>query len=97
MYTNSHAQVQKLDLVALSRFLSLGHQSPQLAKKFKTLHNRPENLKKSSPKKTREINFTKKVFDQISFFAISHMAKNNFLNWEKFKTGKNAISRKKIL
>ena len=39
--TNSYAQVQKLDLVALSRFLSLGHQSPpQLAKKFKTLQTK---------------------------------------------------------
>ena len=52
-------------------------------------------------KKTREIkliNFTKKNFDQIPFFAISKMTKNEFLNWEKmFQTSKNAISRKKNL
>ena len=36
-------------------------------------------------------------FGQISFFTISKMTKNQFLNWEKkFKTAKNAISRKKI-
>ena len=33
-------------------------------------------------------------FDQIQFFAISKMAKNQFLNW---KTAKNAISRKKMI
>ena len=43
----------------------------------------PKNLKKFRPKKTREIkkiNFTKNVFDQVPFFAISEMAKNQFLN-----------------
>ena len=43
-------------------------------------------FKKVQAKKTREIkeiNFTKKCFDQIQFFAISKMAKIQFLNWEK--------------
>ena len=34
-------------------------------------------------------------FDQNPLFVISKMAKNQFLNWEKFKTAKNAISQKK--
>ena len=35
----------------------------------------------------------KKIFDQIPFFAISKMGKNQFLNWgKKFTTAKNAIS-----
>ena len=38
--------------------------------------------------------FCEKIFGQISFFAISKMTKNQFLNWEKFKTAKNAISRR---
>jgi len=40
-------------------------------------------FKKIQAKKTREIkliNFTKIFFDQIPFFAISKMAKNQFLN-----------------
>ena len=43
---------------------------------------------KVQAKKTRKIkklNFTKKKF------AISKMTKNQLLNWEKFKTAKNAI------
>ena len=40
-------------------------------------------LKKVQAKKTRKINFTKKSFAQIPFFAMSKMAKNQFLNWEK--------------
>ena len=46
----------------------------------------PENLKKSRPKKfvkSIKINFTKKIIGQIPFFAISKMAKNQILNWEK--------------
>ena len=39
----------------------------------------PENLKKSRAKKTREI----KYINFTRFFAISTMAKNQFLNWEK--------------
>ena len=39
----------------------------------------------------------KKIFDQNPFIAISKMAKNQFLNREKFKTARNAISRKKNL
>ena len=35
-------------------------------------------------------------FDQIPFLAISKMAKNQFLIGEKFKTARNAISRKKL-
>ena len=37
------------------------------------------NLKKSSPNKSISRNF----FDQILLFAISKMAKNQFMNWEK--------------
>ena len=50
--------------------------SPQWARKLK---------KKVQAKKTCEIkyfNFMKKNSDQIPFFAISKMAKNQFLNWE---------------
>ena len=46
-------------------------------------HSRPENLKKSRPKKHVESNksiLRKNFFDQIPFFAISKMAKNQFLN-----------------
>ena len=49
-------------------------------------HSGPENLKKSRQKKlvkSIKINYTKICFDQIPFFAISKMAKNQFLNWEK--------------
>ena len=36
-------------------------------------------------------------FDQIPFFTISKMAKNQFLNWGKsLKTAINATSRKKF-
>ena len=47
------------------------------------LHSGPENLKKSRPKKLVESNKSisrKKFFDQNPFFAISKMAKNQFLN-----------------
>ena len=49
-------------------------------------HSGAENLKKSRPKKLVKSNKAisrKKFFDQIPFFAISKMAKNQFLNWEK--------------
>ena len=38
---------------------------------------------------------SRNLFDQIPPLAISKMAKNQFLKWEKvFKTAKNAISQK---
>ena len=43
-------------------------------------------LKNVQAKKTRKIKinqFHEIFFDQIPFFAISKMAKNQFLNWEK--------------
>ena len=45
----------------------------------------PENLKSPGQKiLSNKINqFHEKFFDQIPFFAISKMAKNQFLNWEK--------------
>ena len=48
-------------------------------------HCGPENLKKSRPKKLVKSNksISRNFFDQIQFFAISKMAKNHFLNWEK--------------
>ena len=51
-----------------------------------THHSGPENIKKSRPKKLVKPNKSmsgKKFFDQIPFFAISKLAKNQFLNWEK--------------
>ena len=50
--------------------------SAQWARKFK----------KVQAEKTREIkymNFTKFIFDQNPFFAISNLTKNQFLNWGK--------------
>ena len=45
--------------------------------------------------KTNKSISRKIFFDHIPFFAISKMAKKNFLKWEKvFKTAKNVISRK---
>ena len=47
------------------------------------LYSGPENLKESRPKKlvkSNKIDFTKNFFDQIPFFAISKMAKNQILN-----------------
>ena len=52
----------------------------------------PENLKKSRQKK-KLVKSNKSISRKN--FAISKMAKNQFLNWEKFKTAKNAISEKK--
>jgi len=49
-------------------------------------HSGAENLKKSRPKKLVKSNKSisrKNFFDQNQFFAISKMAKNPFLNWEK--------------
>ena len=49
-------------------------------------HSEPENFKKSRPKKLVKSNKSisrKNFFDQNPFFAISKMAKNQFLNWEK--------------
>ena len=40
--------------------------------------------------------FHEKNFDQIHFFAISKMAKNEFFPWKKFRTAINVISRKKF-
>jgi len=53
--------------------------------KYQYAHNRPENLKKSRPKKLLKSNklFHEIFLDQIPFFAISKIAKNQFLNWEK--------------
>ena len=48
-----------------------------------TFHSGPENLKKFRPKKLVKSNKSisrKKSFDKIPFFAISKMAKNQFLN-----------------
>ena len=54
-------------------------------------------FKKSRPNKlhtSNQINqFHENFFGQISFFAITKMANNQFLNWEKVQTAKNAISR----
>ena len=51
------------------------------------LHSiRPENLKSPGQKKIAKSNNSisqKKFFDKNPFFAISKMAKNQFLNWEK--------------
>ena len=51
-----------------------------------TSHSGPEKLKNSRPKKLMKSNKSisrKKFFEQFPFFAISKMAKNQFLNWEK--------------
>ena len=47
-----------------------------------------KKLVKSNKSSSRNFFWTK-----FHFFAISKMAKNQFLYWEKFKTAKNAISR----
>ena len=55
---------------------------------FVLLHSGPESLKKSRPKKLmKSILYqfhTKIFFGQFPFFAISKMAKYQFLNWRKF-------------
>ena len=74
-------------------FFLLGH-----LKVLIILHTtqRATKFKKDLAKKTREINFTKKICPNFIFFVISKMTKNHFLNWQKFKTDKNAISREKL-
>ena len=54
-------------------------------KAIKQMHNEPENSKKSWAKKLMKSNksISRNFFEQIPFFAISKMAKNQFLNWEK--------------
>ena len=69
-------------------FLNIrGCVSPQLSclGQSQHTHSRPENLKKSRPKKLVKSNIINVMnfFDQIPFFAISKMAKYQFLNWEK--------------
>ena len=57
-----------------------------LFKKKSFTHSGPEYLKKSRPKKLvkSKKSISRKIFfDQIPFFAISKMAKKQFLNWEK--------------
>ena len=66
---------------------SLGRSLPKLKVRI-TQCTWARKLKKVQAKKTREIkkiNSSKIVFDQIPFFAISKITKNQFLNWEKFK------------
>ena len=58
----------------------------QWARKFKKVQ--AKKLVKSN-----KINFRNSFIGQIPFFAISKMANNQFLNWKKFKTAKNAISQ----
>ena len=60
----------------------------KFGKKFVKLscHSGPEYIKKSRPKKLVKSNKSisrKKFFNQIPFFAISKMAKNQVLKWEK--------------
>ena len=59
----------KLDLVNLGHGLA-----------YRSIHSGPENLKKVQAKKTHENQFHDKIFGQISFFGISKMTKNQFLN-----------------
>ena len=52
--------------------------------KLHIIHSGPENLKSPGQKDLRnQINQFHNFFDQIPFFAISKMAKNQFLNWEE--------------
>ena len=61
----------------------------------------PENLKKSRPKKlvksnkSISSNYFLTKFHFLQF--LKYIAKNQFLNWENFKTVRNAISRKKLM
>ena len=64
--------LEKKNYALISRKI-LVYQLAQWARKFN----------KVGAKKTREINFTKYFIDQIPFFAITKMAKNQFLNLEK--------------
>ena len=59
---------------------------PDGGRSFFWSDSEPENLKKSRPKKFMKSNKStspKNFFDPIPFFAISKMANNQFLNWEK--------------
>ena len=47
---------------------------------------RARKFKKVPTKKLVKSNKSRIFFDQNPFFAISKMAKNQFLNWKKFKT-----------
>ena len=69
-----------------------------MQKKIKLFGQRARKFKKIPGKKTHEIkliNFTKNVFDQIPFFAISKLAKNQFLNWGNCQ--KCNFTKKKLL
>ena len=58
-----------------------------ISSKIWLFHSGPENLKKCRPKKLIKSNKSisqKAFFNQVPFFAISKMAKNQFLKWEKF-------------
>ena len=63
----------------------LPHDDPTKTKNTYLFHGRPENFKKSMPKKFVKSNksISRNFLDQIPFFAISTMAKNKFLNCEK--------------
>ena len=50
---------------------------------FQEFHSGPENLKKTRPKKLVKSNKTINFFYQIPFFAISKLAKNQFMTWGK--------------
>ena len=50
---------------------------------FEWKHCGPENSKVQAQKKLVKSNKTKIFFDQIPLCAISKMAKNQFLQWEK--------------
>ena len=65
---------------------------------FLIFHSGPENLKVQAKKLMKSNKLISRIIfsDQIPFFAISKIDKNQFLNWENFKTAKNAISRKTI-
>ena len=71
---------------ACPAILFLSQNGPQWARKFKKVQS----------KKIKQINFTKKFLDQIPYFTISKMAKNQFLNWGKrFKSAKKYNFTKK--
>ena len=71
---------KKYNLVKLNRL-------PQRLKStvFFISHSGPENLKSRGKKlvKSNKSISRKNFFDQIPFFAISKMEKNQFFNWEK--------------
>ena len=62
------------------------HTLPTIGKKLLQWFTVGQNIQKSPGQKNswNQINqFHEFFFDQIPFFAISKMAKNQFLNWEK--------------